>query len=53
MSSKKETIQAIAHLLETKALKPHIHQEFSFSEMGKAHTEVETGRVVGKVIVNI
>ncbi|WP_073552138.1 NADP-dependent oxidoreductase [Elizabethkingia meningoseptica] len=53
VDSKKETIRTIAQLLETKALKPHIHQEFSFSEMGKAHAEVETGRVVGKVIVNI
>lgn len=32
---KKETIQTIAHLLETKALKPHIHQEFSFQKWGK------------------
>ena len=53
VDSKKETIRTIAQLLETKVLKPHIHQEFSFSEMGKAHAEVETGRVVGKVIVNI
>lgn len=53
VDSKKETIRTIAQLLETKALKPHIHQEFSFSEMGKAHAEVETGRVVGKVVVNI
>lgn len=49
---KKETIQTIAHLLETKALKPHIHQNLVFRN-GKAHTEVETGRVVGKVIVNV
>ncbi|HFK5511043.1 TPA: NADP-dependent oxidoreductase [Elizabethkingia anophelis] len=53
VSSKKETIRTIANLLEAKALKPRIHQEFSFSEMGKAHSEVETGRVVGKVIVNV
>ncbi|WP_454059463.1 NADP-dependent oxidoreductase [Elizabethkingia ursingii] len=53
VDSKKETIQAIADLLEAKVLQPHIHQEYNFSEMGKAHAEVETGRVVGKVIVNI
>ncbi|MGV8963382.1 MAG: NADP-dependent oxidoreductase [Candidatus Saccharimonadaceae bacterium] len=53
VTSKNETIKAIAHLLEEKALKPHIHKAFSFEEIGKAHLEVETNRVVGKVVVNI
>lgn len=54
VDSKKETIEAIANLLESKALKPHIYKEYSgLEEMGRAHTTVESGLVVGKVIVNI
>lgn len=53
VASKNETIKAIAQLLEKGALKPHIHKTFSFEEIGKAHLEVETNRVVGKVVVNI
>jgi len=53
VASRSETIKAIAGLLENQSLKPHIHKIFSFEEMGEAHLEVETNRVVGKVIVNI
>jgi NADPH:quinone reductase-like Zn-dependent oxidoreductase len=53
VASKHETINAIARLLEEKLLKTHIHKTFAFEEIGKAHLEVETNRVVGKVIVNI
>lgn len=53
VTSKNETIRAIADLLEKNALKPHIYKTFSFEEIGKAHLEVETNRVVGKVLVNV
>lgn len=54
VNSKKETIQAIADLLDNKAVKPHIYKEYTgFEEMGNAHTIVESGRVAGKVVVNI
>lgn len=53
VASKKETITAIADLLEKGIIKPHIHKEFEFDEMGKAHLELETNSVVGKVVVNI
>ena len=53
VGSKKETIVAIANLLSKETLKPHIHKTFTFDEMGKAHLEVETNRVVGKVVVNV
>ncbi|MCV9934132.1 NADP-dependent oxidoreductase [Flavobacterium sp. LS1R47] len=53
VASKNETIKAIADLLENGSIKPHIHKMFSFEEMGKAHLEVETNRVAGKVIVNM
>ncbi|SHG38347.1 NADPH:quinone reductase [Chryseobacterium oranimense] len=53
VASKKETIRAIADLLENKSLIPHIHKVFSFEEMGKAHLEMETKRVVGKIVVTL
>lgn len=53
VASKKETITAIADLLSKGFLKPNIYKVFPFNEIGKAHTEVETNRVVGKVVVNI
>ncbi|UMQ41422.1 NADP-dependent oxidoreductase [Chryseobacterium sp. Y16C] len=53
VASKKETITAVAQLLEQEALKPHIHKTFPFEEIAKAHLEVETNRVVGKVVINI
>ncbi len=53
VNSNKETITAIADLLEKGVIKPHIHKEFDFEEIGKAHLELETNRVTGKVIVNI
>lgn len=53
VASKGETIKAIADLLEKGILKPHIHKTFPFEEMGKAHLEVETNRVVGKVVVTM
>jgi len=53
VASKNETIKAISHLLEIGAIKSHIHKTFSFEELGKAHLEVETNRVVGKIVVNL
>lgn len=53
VASKKETITAIARLLENKSLIPHIHRTFSFEEMSKAHLEMETKRVVGKIVVTL
>lgn len=52
-SSKKETVSAIAELLEKNIIKPKISKQFPFSEMGEAHKEVESKRVVGKVVVNL
>jgi len=51
VESKKETIQAIANLLEHGFLKSHIYQNLPFSNMAEAHRLVESGRVVGKVSV--
>jgi NADPH:quinone reductase-like Zn-dependent oxidoreductase len=53
VASKKETIQVIADLLENKSLIPHIHRIFPFEEMANAHLEMETKRVVGKIVVTL
>ncbi|MDE1192699.1 MAG: NADP-dependent oxidoreductase [Arachidicoccus sp.] len=53
VQSKKETISEIAKMLENKTILPHIHKIFSFDEMAKAHQEVESNHVVGKVVVNV
>lgn len=53
VSSQNETITAIAQLLENGALKPNIYKTFPFEEIANAHLEVETKRVVGKVVVNL
>lgn len=53
VASKNETINAIAHLLEIEAIKSNIHKMFPFEEVGKAHLEVETNRVIGKVVVTL
>jgi len=38
-------------LLEEGKLKPHISHTFEFEEMRKAHTQLETGRTVGKIVI--
>jgi len=53
VQSKKETIGAIAGLLEQKVLKPFVYKTFPFEDIAMAHLEVETNRVAGKVIVNL
>lgn len=53
VESKKPTIEALAKLLSQGVVKVHIHQQFAFEDMKKAHLEVETGRVRGKVIVGL
>lgn len=38
-------------MLENGVLKPHVSKTFSFEEMADAHTQIESGRTVGKIIV--
>ena len=44
-------LAAVADLLSTGALKPHISATFSFAELPQAHMQLESGRTVGKVVV--
>lgn len=40
-------------MLEDGSVKPHVSKTFAFEKLGEAHTAVESGRTVGKVIVTI
>ncbi|MCJ7934101.1 MAG: NADP-dependent oxidoreductase [Chryseobacterium sp.] len=53
VASQAVTIHAIADLLSEGVLQSSIYKMFSFEDIKKAHSEVETNRVVGKVVVNI
>ncbi|MGE8555389.1 MAG: NADP-dependent oxidoreductase [Chryseobacterium jejuense] len=46
-------MQNIAALLEKGIIKPHISHVFAFNEIAKAHEQIETGRTIGKVVVEL
>ena len=46
-------MRQIAGLLEQGIIKPQVSQTFSFREMAAAHTQLETGRTVGKIVVTV
>ena len=46
-----EDLVALADLLGKGILKPHLSATYAFGEMARAHTQVEGGRTVGKVVV--
>ncbi|HSD05723.1 NADP-dependent oxidoreductase [Flavobacterium sp.] len=53
VKSSGEDMTIIADLLEKGILKSHVSKTFSFDEMSKAHLQLQTGRTVGKVVVNL
>jgi NADPH:quinone reductase-like Zn-dependent oxidoreductase len=46
-------LEAIAGLVETGELRPHIAQTFPLEEAGRAHEAGETGRTQGKLVLTI
>jgi NADPH:quinone reductase-like Zn-dependent oxidoreductase len=44
---------ALADLTGKGLLKPHISAVYPFEEMAKAHTQIESGRTVGKIVVTL
>ena len=53
VQSNGEDMKYIADLLEKGIIKSHISATYLFKDMDKAHLQVETGRTVGKVVVNL
>jgi len=51
VQSNGEDMKNIAQLLESGAIKANVSEIFPFEQMAKAHTSVESGRTVGKVVV--
>lgn len=46
-------MEHIAFLLEKDIIKPHISHIFAFDEIADAHSQIESGRTVGKVVIKI
>lgn len=53
VQSNGEDMQKLSNLLEKSEIKPHISQIFEFEMLPYAHLQLESGRTVGKVVVNI
>ncbi|PMH44838.1 oxidoreductase [Vibrio sp. 10N.286.49.B3] len=48
-----EDAAKIAEMLASGSIKPHVSQTFEFKDLAMAHTAIEMGRTVGKVVVMI
>ena len=53
VQSSADGMDAIAKLLASGAVKPHVSRTFTFDEMPEAHKQLETGRTVGKIVINL
>jgi len=53
VQSSAEYMNTLKGMLENGSIKPNIYKTFAFEDMADAHTEVEKGRTVGKVIVTL
>ena len=53
VSNNGKDLKFFADMFAKGVLKSHIQAVFPFDEMGKAHTMVETGRTVGKIVVKL
>lgn len=53
VQSSGDNMQVIADWLEQGIIKSHVAETYDFTEMAKAHEHVESGRTVGKVVVEL
>ena len=53
VQSSGKDMNTLKNLLEQGAIKPHVSKTFAFSDMQKAHEQLESGRTVGKIVVTI
>ena len=49
--SSQEDMKQIAQLLATGHIKPHLSHIYSFEELPQAHLQLESGRTVGKIVI--
>ncbi len=53
VQSNGDDMNKLAELLASGELKPHVSQTFPFDKMREAHTSLESGRTVGKIVVTV
>ncbi|WNJ21267.1 NADP-dependent oxidoreductase [Pontibacter sp. G13] len=53
VESSGEDMNTLKGMMEAGTLKPHIYKTFPLAQMAEAHTEVEKGRTVGKIVVTV
>ena len=53
VQSNGKDMNTLEGLLESGKLKPHVSKTFPFSDMAKAHQQLESGRTIGKVVVTV
>jgi len=53
VKSSGEDLSHIANLVEQQVLKPFVSQTLSFEQIAKAHTQIETGKTVGKIVITL
>ncbi len=53
VSSNGDDMRSLAELLSAGALRPHVSKVFALDDMAAAHGQIETGKTVGKVVVQI
>ena len=53
MKSSNKDLECVAEMLSQKKIRPHISQQFQLDELKKAHTQMEQGHTIGKIVINI
>lgn len=53
VQSNGKDMNTLMELLANGSVKSHVSKTFPFTEMDKAHLELESGRTVGKVVVKL
>jgi len=53
VQSNGDDMEQLAELLEAGTIKPYISHEFSFDQIAEAHSQIETGRTRGKIVINM
>ena len=53
VQSSGKDMNTLKDLLAGSSIKAHVSKTFSFDKMGQAHTELESGRTVGKLVIQL
>jgi len=53
VQSNADDMDSIAKLLKDGLIKPFISKTYPFEEMGAAHEHLESGRTIGKIVVEV